>query len=200
MTLWSAPTCWIGVVHLTACFFCFGDFLHPASGIFTQQFLGNHRTWRDPWGLGLRSQTVVLWVFFVTPSVGRTLPTRGSCLLLGIVPRQKTGTYQGTWPCSQFGRLNIGSWCRRVCTALCRGTSSIAEFHWGGKSGRWGPSSQTHILHFSPSSSLEPSILTLLGILRWPGSALSQTFRVLWINPGPWWSCGEWWQTWGGPL
>ena len=76
-------------------------------------------------------------------------------------------------------------------------------WHWstlGVKTGRWGPSSPTHIFHLSPSPSLEPSVRTLAGILRRPGSASSHTSGLPWINPGPWWYCGKWWQIWWGPL
>ena len=167
-------------------FFCFGDFLHPASGIFPQQFRGAHRIQRDPWGLRLRSQTLGLWLLFATPSVGRTLPTRGSRLLVGIVPRQKAGTSRGTQPSRRCGRWNIRSWCCRACTAPSWGTSSGAEASWEEKSGRLGSSSLTHSLHLSLSPSFGTYIRTLVGLIQQPVSASSQTNGVSWINPGPW--------------
>ena len=200
MALCSAPTWQIGGVLQTAWCLCFVDFLHPASGLFPQQFRGAHRTWQALWDLGFRSQTLGLWVLFVAPLRGRTIPTRGYRLLVGVVLRRKAGTSWGTRPYRRCGRWNIVSWFRGACTASSWGTYSGGEALWEGKSGRWGPSSLTHSLHLSLSPSLEPSVRKLAGLLRRPGSVSSQTSGLLWINPGPWWSCGKWWRTWGGSL
>ena len=111
-------------------FFCFGDFLHPASGIFPQQFRGSHRTRRALWGLGLRSWTLVLWVIFATPFGLRNLPSQGYHLLVGFVPPQREGTSRGTLPYCRCGRWNIGSWCCGVFTPPSWGTSSGAGLPW----------------------------------------------------------------------
>ena len=98
LTLCSALTCLIVGIHWTAWFSCFGDFLPPASVIFPRNFWGAHRTRWSPWGLGLQSRTPGWWVLFTTTSGVRTLPARGSCLLVGIVPPQREDTSRVTWP------------------------------------------------------------------------------------------------------
>ena len=87
-----------------------------------------------------------------------------------------------------------------VCTYPSGGTSSGAEAPWEGESGRLGPSSPARSFHFFCPPLSRPSVRTLSGIIWRPGSASSQNFGVPWINPFPWLSCVEWWQTLGGTL
>ena len=135
MNLWSAPNWRIGGVHQTACYFGFGDLLHLEFGMFSPQFRGDHRTPLDPWGLGLPSQTLGLWVLYDTTSRGRTIPTIGSLLLVGVVPCQKAESSLGTRPSHQCGRQSCLSWCRGACKAPFWGTSSGAGASWEEKMG-----------------------------------------------------------------
>ena len=114
-------------------FFCFGDFLHLAFGIFPPRFWGAHRKRRSPWGLGLRIQTLIFWVLSVTTLRGRTLPTLGSRLLVGIVLRRKAETSQGNRLSCRCGRWSRISWCRGDFKYPFWGTSYGAGAPWEGK-------------------------------------------------------------------